>query len=144
LRLPRHIGDRELAIVGPELGLQDAEMSFRDCPSPGPGNAVLVTLGFDNVVEVFSAFGKKGVPAEAVAREVVDAVRCYLASEAPVGPHLADQLLLPLALAGGGSFRTGELTPHTRTNIEVLGSFLDVRVSVARHDAVEDIELVAG
>ena len=37
--------------------------------------------------------------AEAAAKEASE----YLAAEVPVGPHLADQLLLPMALAGGGA-----------------------------------------
>ena len=48
----------------------------------------------------------------------------------PVGAHLADQLLLPLAVAGGGSFVTLEPTAHTRTNAEVVRTFLDSTVSM--------------
>ncbi len=48
----------------------------------------------------------------------------------PVGPHLADQLILPLALAGGGSFVTMPLTLHTITNIAVVQMFLPVKMSV--------------
>ena len=49
----------------------------------------------------------------------------------PVGPHLADQLLVPIALAGGGAFRTCALTRHATTNMEVIGEFLDVRFTVS-------------
>jgi RNA 3'-terminal phosphate cyclase (ATP) len=45
-----------------------------------------------------------------------------------VDEHLADQLLLPLALAGGGSFRTTEPSTHSRTHADILGLFLPVRV----------------
>ncbi|MBI5489077.1 MAG: hypothetical protein HY905_17210 [Deltaproteobacteria bacterium] len=48
----------------------------------------------------------------------------------PVGPCLAEQLLLPLAQAGGGSFRTVRLSRHTLTNVEVIRRFLDVDVRV--------------
>jgi RNA 3'-terminal phosphate cyclase (ATP) len=41
---------------------------------------------------------------------------------------LADQLLLPMALAGRGMFRTLSPTRHTRTNIEVIAQFLDVPI----------------
>ena len=54
----------------------------------------------------------------------------YLASEAATGPHLADQLLLPLALARGGRFTTLRPTPHTRSNIAVIEKFLPVEISV--------------
>lgn len=45
-----------------------------------------------------------------------------------MGIHLADQLLLPLALAGAGGFRTQAVTPHTTTNADVIRRFLDVPI----------------
>ena len=54
----------------------------------------------------------------------------YLASGAPVGPYLTDQLLIPMAMAGGGRFRAVSPTMHTKTNIEVIKAFLDVTVDV--------------
>ena len=58
------------------------------------------------MTEVFTGFGEKGVSAEQVAKGAVERARIYLASPVAVGRHLADQLLLPLALAGGGEFTT--------------------------------------
>ena len=49
--------------------------------------------------------------------------------DAPVGLHLADQLLIPMALSGGGSFRTVEPTEHTRTQLELIPKFLDVKLA---------------
>jgi RNA 3'-terminal phosphate cyclase (ATP) len=49
-----------------------------------------------------------------VAKRAVDAARSYLASEAVVGQHLADQILLPMALAGGGKFLTMPVTQHLK------------------------------
>ena len=63
---------------------------------------------------------QKGTRAETVAYWVADDVRYYLAGDAPVDQHLADQLLLPMALAGGGEFVTTAPTPHTLTNIAVI------------------------
>jgi RNA 3'-terminal phosphate cyclase (ATP) len=63
-----------------------------------------------------------------VAADVVAQVQALLAAEAPVGPYLADQLLLPMALGEGGRFFTVEPTPHTRTQAEVLRLFLGTRV----------------
>ena len=60
--------------------------------------------------------------------------RKYLLCGAPVGEHLADQLLVPLAMAGGGSFRTGAPTGHTTTNAEVIRKFLRVDVAIVRED----------
>jgi RNA 3'-terminal phosphate cyclase (ATP) len=68
------------------------------------------------------------VRAEEVAEGVAREVRQYLDADVPVGPHLADQLLIPLALAGAGRFRTVAPSEHTRTNIATLRHFVDVRV----------------
>ena len=59
-----------------------------------------------------------------VADRAADEVTAYLATDVPVGPHLADQLVLPLALAGGGRFRTVAPTAHTRTQLAVVQRFL--------------------
>ena len=64
--------------------------------------------------ELCSSFGEKGIRAARVADKAVCAIRKYLLSEAPVGEYLADQLLLPMALAGGGEFLCTEISSHTR------------------------------
>ena len=51
---------------------------------------------------------------------------------APVGEYLADQLLIPMALAGGGSFTTSTPTLHTTTNIEVIKKFLPVEITTTQ------------
>ena len=57
-------------------------------------------------------------------------MRRYLDAGVPVGEHLADQLLLPLALAGSGAFATLPLSLHAATQIELVPRFLDVRIGV--------------
>ncbi len=76
-------------------------------PHPkGPGNAIVLEIQTEQVTAVFTGFGERGRPAEAVAREAVDAAKAWLQADVPVDEYLADQLLLPLALVGSGSFRT--------------------------------------
>jgi RNA 3'-terminal phosphate cyclase (ATP) len=113
---------------------------------PAGGGRLTVEIGApgaltqsEHVTEVFTGFGQVGVRAEAVAEQAVQEAQHYLAADVPVGPHLADQLLLPLALAGGGSFRTMPLTRHATTNIAVIGQFLasSVEVSPVADTAVE-------
>ena len=55
-----------------------------------------------------TGFGEKGISAEKVASDACDEAQAYLAAGVPVGIHLADQLLIPMALAGGGTFRHPE------------------------------------
>ncbi|MBO0860724.1 MAG: RNA 3'-terminal phosphate cyclase, partial [Chloracidobacterium sp.] len=56
------------------------------------------------------------------------AARRYLAGDVAVGEHLADQLSLPMALAGGGSFTTVPPSRHTTTNIEIIRKFLEIEI----------------
>jgi RNA 3'-terminal phosphate cyclase (ATP) len=50
--------------------------------------------------------------------------------QVPVGKYLADQLLLPLALAGGGSYTTLKPSLHTKTNSDVIKLFLDININI--------------
>lgn len=133
--LPEHIAERELKVVRTELGWSNDQTSAEPLPRvKGPGNALVIELAFEAVTEVITGFGEKGVRAETVARRAVAEARRYLASTAPVGEHLADQLMIPLALAGGGCYRTLPLSPHSRTNIETIQQFIEVRFEVDEVD----------
>jgi RNA 3'-terminal phosphate cyclase (ATP) len=134
--LPATIAQRELAVIKNRLEWSDDELVARDLGhGHGPGNVILLEIESEHVTEVFTAFGERGVPAEAVAAAAADEVSQYDAAGVPVGPHLADQLILPLALAGAGSFVTMPLTLHTTTNIEVVQMFLPVNISVTEISA---------
>lgn len=132
-KLPRHIGQREIAVLKEALPLAPDAIDLRVIEdSFGPGNVVSVECELENVTEVFTAVGERGVPAEKVASEAAQAMSRYWRSGAAVGEHLADQLLVPLALAGSGSFVTSEPTRHTLTNIEVIRQFVDVDIRCSR------------
>lgn len=129
--LPRNIGERELRVVQSRLGWGPDELLVVEPPGArGPGNVLLIRIECQNVTEVFTAFGERGVRAEMVAERAVAETQRYLDADVPVGEHLADQLLLPFALAGGGAFKTLPLSQHAQTNIAVLRSFLDLDVRV--------------
>jgi RNA 3'-terminal phosphate cyclase (ATP) len=93
----------------------------------GPGTVLAVELDTAPVPTLFFALGARGKPAEQVADEAVDQTLAYLHSgDALVDAHSADQLVLPLALARGGSeYRVAEVTRHLTTNISVIRRFLD-------------------
>jgi RNA 3'-terminal phosphate cyclase (ATP) len=139
-RLPRAIGERELARVRAGLGWPAAETAVEEiAASAGPGNVVCLELESAELCEVFTAFGERGKPAERVADEACAQAHRYLEAGVPVGESLADQLLLPLVIARGGAFRTVELSQHARTNIEVLRRFvsLELRVVELGEDRVQ-------
>lgn len=140
--LPPNIGQRELQVLAKPLQLKRQEMRVDDPKALGPGNVLMLTLGFEHVTEVVTSFGERSKRAEQVGEEVLIAAQEYLSSEAPVGEHLADQLLLPMALAGGGAFRTLAPSLHTTTNIEIIRQFLDVPIRVEReHEKIWRIEV---
>jgi RNA 3'-terminal phosphate cyclase (ATP) len=127
--LPRNIAERELGVVHRKLSWPREWLKAESTAnSPGPGNIVTLEIESENVTEVFTGFGERGVAAEAVADQAVVAARRYLASDVAVGEYLADQLLLPMALARGGSFTTVPPSRHTTTNIEIIRKFLDVEI----------------
>jgi RNA 3'-terminal phosphate cyclase (ATP) len=139
-RLPDHIAERELKVVEKKLGWTGDSLAVEQAhDSVGPGNIIMLEVAGHIVTEVFTAFGEKDVRAEAVAHKAVDEARAYLAAGVPVGPHLADQLLVPMAMAGSGRFRTVAPTRHTTTNIEVIQKFIDVAVSVTRVEQDRDV-----
>lgn len=128
--LPRHIAERELRHVERETGWDPSALEVREVEAHGPGNVLLLEVESEALTEVFAGFGEKGVPAETVADNALREMDRYLAAGVPVGEHLADQLLLPLALAGSGSFATLPLSLHARTQIDLIPRFLDVRIGV--------------
>ncbi len=138
--LPRAIAQRELEQLGAALGWREDQL--RDAPvrrDEGPGNALLATLVYENLSEVFTQFGEKGVSAEKVARDLVREVRAYQLSDAALGPHLADQWALPLALAVWKRQRKAvytctELTAHAETNFQMIERFLPVRFSTSESE----------
>lgn len=142
--VPRDVAVRELATLveclRAELG--GIEHDIRTLNSrEGPGNALLLELTHGDVSEVFVALGEKGLPAETVATRLARDVRRYLQSGAPVGEYLADQLLLPLAVAGSGCFETATLSSHLQTNLAIIEKFLPVRIAYAEAEGIFRIDV---
>lgn len=136
-RLPEHIAQRECRTIAEETGWGPSCFLVENVSeSRGPGNVVLIEIESQQLTEVLVAFGRLGVPAEQVAREAIDEARSYLETGAPVGPHLADQLMLPMGIGayqgtGGGAFRTSPLTLHATTHLELLRQILEIQATAA-------------
>jgi RNA 3'-terminal phosphate cyclase (ATP) len=128
-KIPLKVAEREVKAVIKKLSLPESCTSVEEVDSPGPGNTVAIEIESEHVTEVFTGFGKKGVPAEKIAMYAVNEVRRYLSAGVPVGTYLADQLLVPMTLAGGGTFLTLAPSHHTNTNIQIMKRFLDVEIS---------------
>lgn len=133
--LPAKIALRELDAAAGVLGWD------RDCfrpevikNAPGPGNVISIAVASEHVTEVFTGVGEKGVSAERVGGRAAEEALAYLEAGVPVGEHLCDQLLLPMALAGGGSFRTLAPSSHTETHRLLLEQILGAKIRIDRID----------
>lgn len=131
--LPDDVARRELKVVGEKLGGRVDGRVVRD-DGLGPGNAIVVGFSLDTHTLIFTAVGERGVRAEVVAARVVGEARRWRDADVPVDEHLADQLLLPLAIAGGGAFRTTRPSSHATTNAAVIGRFMPAPIAMSEQD----------
>ncbi|MBC8352774.1 MAG: RNA 3'-terminal phosphate cyclase [Planctomycetes bacterium] len=145
-KLPKHIAERECKLIARKT---DWDAKCFVCEevtgSSGPGNVVMIELEFEHVTELFVAFGEIGKKAERVANAVIQAAREYIATDAPVGAYLADQLVLPMGIAAhqghACAFRTSPLTQHTKTHIDVLQRFLEIEIVIEETGDVRTVRL---
>jgi RNA 3'-terminal phosphate cyclase (ATP) len=104
------------------------ESAVEYADSDSPGSAVLVRAEYDGSLAGFDALGERGKPAEAVGEAAGSAFRRFHEGDAAVDEHTGDQLVLPLAIAGG-EVTVPRVTDHVATNVELVRAFgADVRV----------------
>lgn len=133
--LPGHIAEREINVLRKGTNWDESCFSIEKVTNPrGPGNIVIIEVEAENVSEVFTGFGEVGRSAEAVATHALQAYQRWLKADVPVGEYLADQIMLPLAIAGRGSYRTMPLTLHSTTHMDLIRRFLDIDVAVDHLD----------
>lgn len=138
--VPRHVAEREIATLAGSFSLH--EQNIHNLPrDQGPGNTVSLEVESENITERFFVVGEKRVSAEVVAAQLVKEVKRYLASPAAVGEYLADQLVLPMALAGTGEFTVAHPSCHLLTNIAVVERFLPVRFGLIETDGVTRVSI---
>lgn len=131
--LPQTIAEAQARLLHSALPIAEGRCRIEPLASGAcAGNAVLVRAESEHHTELFCGFGRRGVSSKRVVSELAEEVRQYLESQAPVGIHLADQLVVPFALAGSGAFRTTAVSSHTSTNLEVVQRFLNVRATTHR------------
>jgi len=123
------IAEREIRTASKLLpDWPDDAFAVRQLPdAQGPGNVLLLEAEFEHVTEIVTGFGKLGVSAESLAKTAARRMTGFIASGAFAGPYLADQLLLPFSLAGGGSFTTVKPSPHARTAVDIIERFTGQR-----------------
>ncbi|MCG8461494.1 MAG: RNA 3'-terminal phosphate cyclase [Holophagales bacterium] len=139
------IARRELEAVKKAMSWDDDCLHSEEVEGArGPGNVLSLEIRSEHITEIFTGFGRMGASAKQVAREACGEARRYLASGAPVGTYLADQLLLPMVIAAGGSFETLAPSRHTLTQIELIRRFLDLPVTAEKSDTSRWLVRVGG
>ena len=131
--LPKHIRTRQEGAALQVLRSNGVNARFEvvDAPSKGQGTVVFLWADFENAVAGFTSLGERGKPAEQVAEEAARELVEFLHGHAALDRHLADQLVLPMALAATPSqFTTERVTQHLLTNAWVVNQFFPGRVRV--------------
>ncbi|MBU1354251.1 MAG: RNA 3'-terminal phosphate cyclase [Gammaproteobacteria bacterium] len=147
--LARNIATRELEALGQRMGWTFEAGQLRQPATrqnEGPGNALIATLEYAHITEVFCQLGERSLSAEQVAKRLVDEVRDYQRSSGALGPHLADQWMLPLALAvwrsgQAASYTCTEVTQHTATNAQTIALGLPVKVQITPAEGAMRVEI---
>ncbi len=134
-QLPISIANRELKVIASNLKLADEVLSaLEDKNAAGPGNIAQIFAEYEHVTEVFTGVGQLGVSAENIGKNTGRAALRFIKGLAAVGPHLADQLLLPMALGRGGRFTCLRPSRHMITNAETIRAFLPVQIDISEGD----------
>jgi RNA 3'-terminal phosphate cyclase (ATP) len=131
--LPKHIRERQerAALQALRSNGVNARIDVLDAPSKGQGTAVFLWAEFEHAVAGFTSLGERGKPAERVAEEAAHDLLQFLHSNVAVDRHLADQIVLPMALASSPSQFTAEaVTHHLLTNAWVADRFFPGRLCV--------------
>jgi RNA 3'-terminal phosphate cyclase (ATP) len=128
--IPQRMANRARNLLAEE-GLK-ADLRARRVRANGPGAGIFVLLEYENGARAgFTAYGRKGLPAEQVAEAACRDLLRYHRSGAAVDMHLADQLIVPLTIADDVShFSTCRVTEHLRTNMWVVERFARARFEV--------------
>ena len=111
----------------------------------GPGAGLFLVAEYEHSLAGFSSLGEKGKPSDQVADEACRDLLAHHAAGAAVDMHLADQLLLPMALTSGRSeFRAGRVTQHLLTNVHVIRQFLPVEIEIVGEEGGPGAVTVTG
>jgi len=129
-QLPDSIAQRELSTAKDILNWQKAESQVKHLNSLCPGNTLALNIKADGHTAMFEVVGEQGISSESVAKRAAGRVNKFLHSQAAVEEHLADQLLLLMAIAGSGSFTTTTPSLHTTTNIAVIKQLLGTQIKL--------------
>jgi RNA 3'-terminal phosphate cyclase (ATP) len=135
--LPVDIAARQRAaartLLAGRLGdrMPPARIELLDVAAPGPGTFLFLLAETRPVPAGFTSLGARGKRAETVGDEAAGELCAHLATGAALDPHLADQIVVYLALCPEeSSFTTSRVTRHLLTNLWVIDLFRPARFRV--------------
>lgn len=113
--------DTAVQVLG-DAGMEAVERHVTYVDTHSPGSAIGIELLYEHTRAGFDGLGERGKPSEAVGREAADAAVSFHNGPAVVDEHMADQLLVYLAL-GGGEMLIPRVTEHVRTGRRLIEAF---------------------
>jgi len=129
LKIAERQRDQVIRRLGNRYALNDIQII--SLPSKFKGTTICLIGEFEHSQCCYAALGELGKPAEKVADEVVDQLENFLSTDAAIDEYLADQIILPLSIAGSKSvFSTAKITNHLITNAKVIERFLPVVINI--------------
>lgn len=132
--IPRRMAEHAMALLD-RLGVPLA-ITPQVLNAACAGAGLFLTAEYEHVRCGFSALGTRGKPAEEVAEDAVRALLAHWTCGAALDLHLADQIVVPLALAAGRSTVSVErISRHLETNAWVIERFGLARVHLEQTSA---------
>jgi RNA 3'-phosphate cyclase len=142
--LPAHIAERMRGAALARLGGLPAHVDVAvlgGAEAIGQGGAIVVWARAGQTVLGAGRVAERGVRAETLGDRAGAELAADLAAGAGVDVHAADQILVYLALAGGGSFTARTVSSHTLTAMWLIEQFLPVRFEVGETGGLARIEV---
>jgi RNA 3'-terminal phosphate cyclase (ATP) len=127
-RLKGNVADRQREGAARRLWEErrlEAEWQVLDLPSGSAGSFLHLEARFEAGQAAFGFLGERGLPAERLGDRAARRLLKFMEDEeGAVDPCLADQLVVPLTLGGGGGrVATSEVTAHLETVVAVANAF---------------------
>ncbi|MEF8976832.1 MAG: RNA 3'-terminal phosphate cyclase [Halapricum sp.] len=137
----RDVADRQADHAGERLdsmGVPPGERVVEYVEADSTGSALMVRARYDRTLAGFDALGERGRSSEEVADRAIEDFEAFRGTDAAVEAHMADQLLVFLALAGG-RVTVPSVTEHVRTTLSLLEAF-DYGVELDRTDGTVTVK----
>lgn len=138
--LPKHVAERQIASALSRLQKENVKCNSYSASleqSHSPGSSILIYSTSDYGPFIGGdSIGERGKRAEEVGSEAADKFLDAYLSNAPIDPHLADMLVLPLSLAEGRSkFVVNKASQHLSTNLYIASKIVNCSYEISKYDS---------